>query len=222
MLMGNQSKKCYNVDCQRGPVVPIYFRDGNTRGFRVAFYICKNCNECTDFWHDEEFRMPFLYKISKGYLILRLIKEKNSEMYVNSNRKKILEIKKSKESCIKCGKKEYERIFVRDRPTFQFVGYVCKSCRVIYMINYRNFRLNKREPVYYKEFCKPTNPEIPVEDYLGRIDVHMHKRLKEEMEDVSMTIRVKDIPKLRKLLEEHNIRISSSSNDLTPLPRSRS
>lgn len=90
------------------------------------------------------------------------------------------------------------------------------------MINFRNFRLKKAEVLPYKEFCFSTNPEIPEEEYLGRVDVYLHKRKKDETEEISITMKRKDIKKLRELLEKHNIEISSSSGELTPLPRSRS
>jgi len=217
--MVNKSSKCSNIFCQKNSLVPIYFR-GEDRSFRVAFYLCKNCNECTDFFADDEFRISFLSKLHKETLILRLVKEKRNEITIDSNRKKILEIRKIKKPCFECGKIKYERIFVRNRTIYTFVGYVCRTCQVIYTINFHDFRLRKAEVLPYEDFCITTNPEIPEEEYLGRKDVYLNKRTKKETEDISMTIKIKDIPRLRKLLKKHNIEISSSSNELTPFFRS--
>jgi hypothetical protein len=219
--MANKSSKCSNTFCQQNSVVPIYFR-GEDRVFRVAFYLCKNCNECTDFFSDGKFRIPFLSKLRKETLILRLVKEKRNEVDKNTNRKKIFEIKKNKNPCFECGKIKYERIFLRDRSDYTFVGYVCKTCQVIYTISLQDFRLRKAEVLSYEDFCIPTNPEIPEEEYLGRKDVYLNKRAKKETEEITITIKIKDISRLRKLIKKHKIAISSSSDELTPwLWRSR-
>ena len=213
--MVNKSSKCNNIVCQKDSVIPVCFRNDN-RSFLVAFYLCKECNELTGFLKaDGHMRLPLLSELRGGMLIVRLVKETAKDFKINSNRKKILQMMKNKEPCIECGKKKLERLYVRNRPKYQFIGYVCRKCKVIYLINFKSFRLRNYDNVLYKEFCKPRNPEIPKKEFLG-IHTIYNSDLKKETENISITIRRKDIPRLRKILEKHKIKISSSSNELTP------
>ena len=113
--------------------------------------------------------------------------------------------------------KRIERLYIRNRPKYEFVGYVCRKCKVVYLINYKSFKLKIRDMGLYEGFCVPRNPEIPKEEFLGLDSIYSSIKKKESEEQIIMTMKVKDIPKLKKLLQKHKIKISSSNLELTPL-----
>lgn len=92
---------------------------------------------------------------------------------------------------------------IRIRARYEFVGYVCRKCKVVYLINYKSFKLKIQDMRLYEEFCVPRNPEISKEEFLGLDSISSSIKKKEIEEQIIMTMKVKDIPKLRQLLQKH-------------------
>lgn len=130
----NKSALCYI--CEKKGKVSIYYRD-KQNVHKVAFYVCKYCMHFSGFinWHTHR-TMPY-YDDMKGLVKMRL-----------ENKLRISSMKKTQyNTCIKCKKDDYTRLFIRkrDENSYEFVGYVCKNCRTCFFINTTSFKFRTLE-----------------------------------------------------------------------------
>ena len=186
--MAKKSMICYQ--CGKNGKVPIYFRDEN-RAFKVAFYACKYCMNFSGFIETYTRKtkriMPY-FDDMRGLIKMRLCKNnKDKESDLQSHKNKVLKIQKDPNAyCFKCKKFDYSKLYVRNRvkKTFDYVGYVCKWCRMGFFVNVTDLKLkpydDSRE--YMGSFATqlPEDEERPIEEQL------------------TITIKKKDLGKLKK------------------------
>jgi len=144
--MVKKSMICYQ--CDKNGKIPIYFRDEN-RAFKVAFYVCNYCMNFSGFinWTTNR-AMPY-FNDMRGLMKMKLCKSiKTRKSDLDSHKAKVLQMKKDPNlSCFKCKKYDYSKLYIRNRRenTFDFVGYVCKWCRVCYLVNNSDLKFKARE-----------------------------------------------------------------------------
>ena len=183
--MAKKSMICYQ--CDKNGKIPIYFRDEN-RAFKVAFYVCKYCMNFSGFinWTTNR-AMPY-FNAMRGLIkmkICKAIKDRKSDL--DSHKAKVLQMQKDPNaSCFKCKKYDFSKLYIRLRTdnTFDFVGYVCKWCRVCYLVNNSDLRFKARENSA---------------EYMGSFATQMGEDEEKPIEEqVTIKIKKKDLDKLKK------------------------
>jgi len=144
-IMAKKSLFCYQ--CEEDGKIPIYFRH-ESRVFRVAFYVCSNCMHFSGFietWKKKTDRIMPYFNDMRGLIMMRLEKE--------TNKKRVLLIKKNNTFCIKCKKYDYSKLYVRNRieKKFRFIGYICKNCRTAFFVNTSDLKFSKGRPLNKNE-----------------------------------------------------------------------
>lgn len=122
--------------CEKKGKVPIYHRD-EQNVHKVAFYVCKYCMSFSGFINWKTHRTMPYYNDMKGLVKMRL-----------ETKLKISSMKKTQyNTCKKCKKDNYTRLFIRkrDKNSYEFVGYVCKNCRTCFFINTVSFKFRTLE-----------------------------------------------------------------------------
>lgn len=218
--MVNRSLTCTNTLCKKNAVEPIYYRDMN-RVFRVAFYVCRRCMHFSGFVNWTTHRMmPYFYHIGSE-IPMRLVKRQEGKRG-EARMLYIREMKKDfSKPCIECNTNDYAKLYLRKRPSFQYVGYICKKCKVAYFVNTKDFKLRTEQQagLYPQHKLRPRPRRIPPNEYLGTFYTHLGEdQEKEEYEKLHMLIKKKDIQKLKRALKKSHIELKASSNlFLTPL-----
>jgi len=212
--MVNRSSKCYNPNCGENSLTPVYFRDEN-RIYKVAFYICKSCMNFSEFidWTTKPPRSIPFYNDMQGMVRVRLVKDlKDDEKDRYTRKNRVLQMQKDNDKpCIKCSKFEISKLYIRDRPTFIYVGYVCKNCKVIYLVNRQNFRLKTLDPKgYYKQDGSlPAFHDIPFEEYMSHFAVATGKPEKIDYGEIHLKLPSKQIEQIKKFMKKKNIPLTS-------------
>lgn len=146
--------------------IPLSHRDNHV--FHVAFYVCSSCMHFSGFidtWRKKRHRaMPF-FNDMKGQIRMRYVKDGKISA-------KILMIRKDPYAlCIKCKKKDVFKIFARkrDENTYEYVGYVCKNCRIGYLISNSVVKFHSRDPKghYRKDGSLPRYDSVPFNEDMG-------------------------------------------------------
>ena len=195
--MAKKSMICYNEPCGKKGKIPIYYRD-EKRVFKVAFYICKYCMNFSGFgnWTTHRF-MPY-FNDMMGLITMRFVrnfKDKENDKLTRRNRVLLMQ-KDPYIPCIKCKKYDYSKLFIRnrDRNSFDFVGYVCKNCRVAYFVKTPNLEFRNME------LKGPYNEDvIPSNEFMGQFATAIGEdEEKPPLEEVSIIIKKTDIQKLKR------------------------
>ncbi len=183
--MAMKSMICYQ--CGKNGKVPIYFRDEN-RAFKVAFYVCKYCMNPSGFinWTTKR-AMPY-FNDMKGMIKIRLCKNiKDKESDLLSHKNKVLRLQKVPNAfCFRCNGYDYSKLYLRNRieNSFDFVGYVCKWCKMAFFVNVTDLRFKARENSV---------------EYMGSFATQMGEDEEKPIEEqVTITIKKKDLDKLKK------------------------
>jgi len=215
--MPNKSIKCHQIGCGRKGKIPIYYRDDEikNRPFKVAFYVCKFCMNFSGFINWETLRsMPF-YNDMNGMINVRLAKSnKEHENDMDTTKNKVYQIKKQfSRDCFKCKRNEISKLYLRiDRSKPKYIGYVCKKCRIAYLISTNDLRLKTLDPRgYYKEDGTLLKfHDIPFDEYIGQFATQIGEDdEKPQYQEISLRVSVNDAKKIEKFLKEKKIKILS-------------
>lgn len=199
--MSKRSVLCYH--CEKNGKIPIYHRE--KRVFRVAFYVCKYCMNFSGFinWTSRR-SMPY-YNDMMGLMRMRLIKKRKDKPGDRYSRRKRIELmqKNTFARCIKCKKLEYSKLYLRNRnlDLFDYVGYLCKNCRVGYFIQTPNLEFHTVDPTgyYKKDGTLPKFWGIPFDENMGQFVVSLGEDQEKPLEpEITIRIKEKDIPRLKK------------------------
>lgn len=211
----NKSIKCHQMGCEKNGKVPIYFRDHKSRSFKVAFYVCKFCMNFSGFINWTTYRsMPYFNEM-QGLINVRLAKNnKENKEDINTIKNKVFQIQKQfSRNCFKCKTDEISKLYLRnDRSKFRYIGYVCKKCRIAYLISTNELRLKTRDPtVYYsKDGTLPKFHDIPFDEYIGQFATQISEDVKEpEYQEFSLRVSVYDAKKIEKFLKVKRIKLLS-------------
>jgi len=201
--MVKKSMFCYR--CDGFGKIPIYHREN--RVHKVAFYLCSECMDFSGFidtWLKKDHRTIPYFNDMKGKIRMRNVKnkfllEKIRMMRINPF-----------SSCIKCKKNEIAKLFVRIRKkkTFEFVGYICKKCRIGYLIKNSVVKLRSRDPTgyYNSDGSLPSFDGVPFNEDMGFFSTTIAEDDEKPIEDqVTISIEKKNLPKLKKVLEKSKI-----------------
>ncbi len=131
--------------------------------------------------------MPY-FNDMRGLMKMKLCKSiKDRKSDLDSHKAKVLQMKKDPNlSCFKCKKYDYSKLYIRNRTknTFDFVGYVCKWCRICYLVNNSDLKFKARENSV---------------EYMGSFATQMGEDEEKPIEEqVTITIRKNDLAKLKK------------------------
>jgi len=193
-LLSNKSSICYQ--CGRNGKIPIYYRNEN-RVFRVAFYVCDYCMHFSGFINWTNHRSMPYFNDMEGMIRMRLVK------YPKEKKKIFLMKKDPYSNCIKCKKYDYSKLYIRDRKedTCNYLGYVCKNCKIGYFVNTPNLKFKTYSPQgYYKnDGSLPSFHGIPFNEYMGQFATSLGEDEEKPIEDqVIISIKKKDLDKLKK------------------------
>lgn len=202
--MVNKSSKCYSQSCGKNGKIPIYYRD-EERIFKVAFYVCKYCMRFSGFINWATHRSMPYFNDMWGLIRMRFVrnfKDKETDKLTRRNRVLLMQ-KDPYQPCIKCKKYDYSKLFTRnrDKGSFDFVGYVCKNCKVAYFIKTPNLEFRTLDPkgYYNDDGSLPNFHDIPFNEYMGQSATAIGEdEEKPPLEEVTITIKKLDILKLKK------------------------
>lgn len=199
--MSRKSAFCYQ--CKKNGKIPMYYRE--KRVFRVAFYVCEYCMHFSGFINWTMHRSMPYYNDMKGLIRMRLVKNRKDKPGDSHSRKKRVESmqKNTFAQCIKCKKFDYSKLYHRNRSLdlFDFVGYVCKNCRVGYLIQTPNLKFHTVDPkgYYKKDGTLPRFWGIPFDENMGQFMVAIGEDQEKPKEpEITIRIKEKDIPRLKK------------------------
>lgn len=200
-IMSNKSTFCYQ--CENFGKVPIYYRDEN-RVHKVAFYVCSNCMHFSGFinWTTNR-SMPYYNQMS-GLIRMRLVKkyfDKPSDQL--TRKQKVLLMQNDPYlPCIKCKKYDFKKLHLRNRKknTYEFIGYVCKNCKVGYLVNSKNLKFRTLSPQGYWKYdgSLPNFHGIPFIEYLGQFATAIGEDEEKPIEEEYIIVKKTDISKLKK------------------------
>ncbi len=211
----NKSIKCHQPDCGRNGKVPIYFRDSKTRSFKVAFYVCKFCMNFSGFINWTTLRSMPYFNDMPGLVPVRVVMNcKDNENDVSTIKDKVFALQKQfSGKCFKCKLNEISKLYLRnDRSKLKYIGYVCKKCQIIYLLNTTDLRFTTYDPIGYRneDGSLPSFHDIPFEEYVG----HFGKQIGEDeeepkFEDFSFRVSLEDAKMVEKFLKEKKIKLVS-------------
>jgi len=213
--MPNKSMKCYQPGCGKDGKVPIYFRDSESRSFKVAFYVCKFCMNFSGFKNWTTLRsMPYFNEM-QSMVYVRLAK--NKKEFVNdasTSKDKVFVIQKQfSPKCFKCKTNEISKLHLRiDRSKPRYVGYICKKCRTIFLLSTNTLRLKTLDPTrYFKEDGSlPNFHGIPFYEYMGHFATQIGEDQEEpQFHDLYLRVSIDDSKKIKKFLKEKKIKLLS-------------
>ena len=213
--MPNKSIKCPQLGCGRNGKVPIYFRDSKTRSFKVAFYVCTFCMHFSGFINWTTLRSMPYFNDMKGLVAVRIVmNSKDNENDVSTIKDKVFALKKQfSGKCFKCKLNEISKLYLRNnrnKPTY--VGYVCKKCRIIYLLNTPYLRFSTYDPILYRneDGSLPSFHDIPFGEYVGNFGTQTGEDEEEpKLEDFSFQVSIEDAKKVEKLLKKNKIKLLS-------------
>jgi len=211
----NKSIKCHQPSCGEYGKVPIYFRDSESRSFKVAFYVCTFCMNFSGFINWKTLRSMPYFNDMQGLINVRLVKNnKENENDVNTVKEKVFAIRKQfSGKCFKCKTEEISKVYLRyDRKKPRYIGYICKKCRTVYLLNTNILRLKTRDPTgYYNEDGSlPIFHKIPFDEYMGNFATQIGEDEEEpKFKDLYLRVGVEDAKKIEKFLKEKRIEIIS-------------
>jgi len=211
----NKSIKCNQPNCRKNGKIPVYFRDSESRSFKVAFYACKFCMNFSGFINWTTFRsMPF-FNDMHGLISVRLAKNnKELESDTSTVKDKVFAIRKQfSGKCFKCKTDEISKLYLRnDRSKRRYVGYICKKCRTIFLLSTNDFRLRTRDPTgyYAKNGSLPIFNNIPFDEYVGQFSTQIGEDIEEpDFDDLYLRVSVDDSKKIKNFLKEKKIKLLS-------------
>jgi hypothetical protein len=171
-------------------------------------------------WDTPHRRMPF-YNDMLGMVSVRLAKDlKDHPEDIITRRQKILLMQKDdSKPCIKCNGSEIAKIYRRDRPKFFYVGYICKNCRIIYLVNRKNFRLKTYSPQGCSEpdGTLPAFRDIPFAEYMGQWPTAAGKPKKPEYEELSLRLPKKQIDQIKQFMVKTKIPLTVPESTFSEL-----
>jgi len=191
--------------CHKPTLESIYFREETVKGrpFHLAFRLCPTCPQFYDFIDWKTHRsMPYYNDISN--LHIRLVKERDFK-------DKIFLMQKGHENiCSKCGIRENKKLYLRsDRAFFDYVGYLCKKCETVYLVQRQNFRLKTREKNPGDMLDDGTYPkyhDIPFEEFVGSWATRSGiPEPESENVEIVLKIRKNQVKNIKKILIKHRI-----------------
>ena len=213
--MPNKSIKCHQLDCRKNGKVPIYFRDSESRSFKVAFYVCKFCMTFSGFINWTTFRSMPYFNDMHGMIYVRLAKNNKELESDNSTVKdKVFAIQKQfSGKCFKCETTEISKVYLRnDRSKRRYVGYICKNCRTIFLLSTSDFRFRTLDPTgYYNEDGSlPIFNDTPFDEYMGHFATQIGEDIEEpDFDDLYLRVSVADSKKIKNFLKEKKIKLLS-------------
>lgn len=214
-FMPNKSNKCNQKNCERNGKVPIYFRDSKTRSFKVAFYVCVFCMNFSGFINWTTLRSMPYFNDMQGLVSVRLVNNsKDNENDVITRKDKVIDLKKQfSGKCFKCKLNEISKLYLRNnRNKPRYVGYVCKKCRIIYLLNTPDFMFSTLDPIaYYKEDgTLPKFHGIPFDEYIGQFATQIGEEEKEpKVKDLHFLVNDSDAKKIERFITKQKINILS-------------
>jgi len=214
-FMPNKSIKCHQPGCGRNGKVSIYFRDSKTRSFKVAFYVCKFCMNFSGFINWTTLRSMPYFNDMRGLVAVRVVmNSKNNENDVSTIKDKVFALKKQfSGKCFKCKLNEISKLYLRNnRNKPMYVGYVCKKCRIIYLLNTPYLRFSTYDPIVYRneDGSLPCFHDIPFDEYVGNFGTQTGEGEEElQFQDISLRLSIDDAKKVEKFLREKKIKLLS-------------
>lgn len=195
--MPNKSSLCYQ--CRKNGKIPISYRDEN-RVFLVAFYVCSECMHFSGFidtWKRKSRRIMPFFDDMNSLIRMRYVKNRTLSRKIHFMRKDPYS------NCFKSKKHEIFKLFARNRneKTYEFIGYVCKNCRVGYFVKNKSIEFRTLNPkgYYNNDGSLPNFYSIPFNEYMGFFATQIAEDEEKPIdEQVTITIKKKDLAKLKK------------------------
>lgn len=195
--MPNKSSLCYQ--CRENGKIPISYRDEN-RIFLVAFYVCSECMHFSGFietWKRKSRRIMPYFNEMEGLIRMRYVKDRTLSGKIRLMNTDPYSL------CIKCKKDEIFKLFARyrDENTYEFIGYICKNCRVGYFIKNQRIKFRTLNPkgYYNKNGSLPKFFGISFNEYMGQFPTQIAEDEEKPIEEqATIMIRKKDLAKLKK------------------------
>jgi len=148
--------------------------------------------------------MPYFNKIG-SFIQIRLVKnfkDKPSDIISRNKRVRLMQ-KDPYLPCIKCKKFDFSKLYLRNRKknTYDFIGYICKNCKVAYLVNSKNLKFCTLSPMEYrkKDGSLPNFHGMPFIERIGQFATQIGEdEEKTVIDKIPIIVNETDISKLKK------------------------
>lgn len=203
----NKSSICYNLECGEKSLTPIYHRPD--RSYKVAFYVCLSCSQFFEFidWSTKR-KMPY-YNDMLGTVTIRLVKslkDKDTDFLTRKN--KVLRMQKENPIyCIQCSNSNNSKLYLRRKSKYPFIGYICKDCRTIYLVNRGDFKIKTLDPNRYLNGNYNYSQFIFAQEIVGQFAVAIGKPEPKDTIELNLKLPIQQIKKIKEFMRKAKIPI---------------